>query len=217
MSETKPANPRHSSAKENWGSPPWIVEAARKVMGSIDLDPASSAEANKIIRAGHYFTKSDDGLSRLWRLNSQEPHRLNVWLNPPGGKTDNGKSKVKLWWQKNLTQRSGPYFAQGMFLSFSIEACQVTQLGCDYSLLDFPTCFFKKRVDYLDPVTGQPVKGNTHSSCITYLPGRVNETHRFYETFQEFGKVTLGYVDHVNGLGQPVLNGNDFGGLGLPL
>jgi DNA N-6-adenine-methyltransferase (Dam). len=167
-----PANPRHSSAKENWGTPPWIVEAARRVMGSIDLDPASSEEANKVVRAGCYFTKEDDGLSGLWNLHDER--KLNVWLNPPGGKTVDGKSKVKLWWQKKLTQREGP--------------------GCEYSLLDFPTCFFKRRVDFIDPVTGKPVKGNTHSSCITYVPGSLNETDYFYEVFSEFGKI-VGHGD----------------------
>lgn len=192
-----PINPRHSSSKENWGTPPWITAAVRIALGGIDLDPASSAEANKVVQARQYFTKGDDGLTRIWRLNSQEPHGVNVFLNPPGGKTDNGKSKVKLWWQKMMVQREGPYFAHGLFLSFSIEACQVTQLDCEYSLLDFPTCFFKRRVDYIDPITGKAVKGNTHSSCITYVPGSLNETHRFWETFENFGKVTLGYADRV--------------------
>lgn len=194
MAEPKPANPRHSSAKENRGTPEWIAAASRACLGGIDLDPASSAEANKIIQARHYFTKSNNGLGRMWRINYVAKN-LGVFLNPPGGKTNAGQSKVKLWWQKMLAQREGPYFGHGLFLSFSIEACQVTQLDCEYSLLDFPTCFFKRRVDYLEPVTGKPVKGNTHSSCITYVPGSLNETHRFYETFKELGKVTLGYED----------------------
>ena len=191
-----PANPRHSSAKENWGTPPWIVEAARKVMGSIDLDPASSAKANNVIQAKFYYTKAKNGLSRPWGYDASDLTIVrSVFLNPPGGKTDAGKSKVKLWWQKMLAESKGRYFGHGLFLSFSIEACQVTQLGCEYSLLDFPTCFFKRRVGFIDPITGKPVSGNTHSSCITYVPGSLNETHRFYETFKEFGKVTLGYED----------------------
>lgn len=188
------ANPRHSSAKENWGTPSWIAEASRTVLGGIDLDPASSAEANKIICARRYFTKGDNGLARIWRL-SDDPiplgngPKLGVFLNPPGGKTDDGKSKVKLWWRKMLSQIDGPYFGHGLFLSFSIEACQVTQIGCERSLLNFPTCFFMRRVDYIDPSTGKPVKGNTHSSCITYLPGWKNETALFCEVFSDHGIV----------------------------
>ena len=33
-------------ARHDWHSPPEVVEAARRVMGGIDLDPASCEEAN---------------------------------------------------------------------------------------------------------------------------------------------------------------------------
>ena len=193
----EPANPRHSSAKENWGTPSWIAEASRMVLGGIDLDPASSADANKIIEARHYFTKGDDGLSRIWRIDQDTVGLLSVFLNPPGGKTDNGKSKVKLWWAKMLSQIEGPYFGHGLFLSFSIEAAQVTQIGCAKSLLGFPTCFFSRRVDYVDPITQKPVKGNTHSSCITYVPGWKDDTQRFCEVFGKFGVVVLPYREQI--------------------
>ena len=198
-----PANPRHSSSKENWGTPPWILEAARSVLGPIDVDPASSHAANKIVRAAYIWTKESDGLVNSWQGQWGDNRPRSIWLNPPGGKTEKtegkkgGQSKVKLWWQKTLVERLNPLFGHQLFLSFSIEACQVTQLECERSLLDFPTCFFKRRVDYLDPITGLPVTGNTHSSCITYVPGSLNETHRFWEVFENFGKVTLGYADRI--------------------
>lgn len=186
------ANPRHSSAKENWGTPSWIVEASRKVLSGIDLDPASSAKANKIIQAEHYYTKAKNGLSRPWGYAAEDLTIIrSVFLNPPGGKTDDGKSKVKLWWQKMMAEHEQPYFRHGLFLSFSIEACQVTQINSEYSLLDFPTCFFKRRVDYIDPATGKPVKGNTHSSCITYVPGVADESFRFYQVFRDYGICTV--------------------------
>ena len=194
----EPHNPRHSSAKENWGTPSWIAAAARVVLGGIDLDPASSAEANKIIQARHYFTKSENGLARIWRINQETTGLLSIFLNPPGGKTEDGKSKVKLWWQKMLNQIDGPYFGHGLFLSFSIEAVQVTQIGCEKSLLDFPTCFFARRVDYVDPITQKPVKGNTHSSCITYVPGWQDKTARFYNNFSDFGKIVMPCEDYTD-------------------
>jgi hypothetical protein len=53
-----------------------FLKAARNVLGGkIDLDPASCAEANAIIRAKKFYTKADNGLSHPWPGN--------VWLNPP--------------------------------------------------------------------------------------------------------------------------------------
>ena len=65
-----------SGTNENeWYTPKQYVEAARDVLGAIDLDPASAAHAQKWIRAGRFFTKEQDGLQQEW------PGR--VWLNPP--------------------------------------------------------------------------------------------------------------------------------------
>ncbi len=52
-----------------------FLDAARKTLGKIDLDPASCAQANQIIKAKTFWTKEDDGLSRQWFGR--------VWLNGP--------------------------------------------------------------------------------------------------------------------------------------
>lgn len=61
--------------RNEWYSPEEVVEAARRVMGGIDLDPASCRQANLIIRAARYYTRADDGLTKAWHGR--------VWLNPP--------------------------------------------------------------------------------------------------------------------------------------
>ena len=65
----------HYTGNQEWYTPSEYVEAARRVMGEIDLDPASSELAQETVRASSYYTKDDDGLVSEWSGR--------VWLNPP--------------------------------------------------------------------------------------------------------------------------------------
>lgn len=67
---------RTSFTGENeWYTPTEYIELARRVLGTIQLDPASSDVAQRTIKAKSFFTETDDGLSREWNGK--------VWLNPP--------------------------------------------------------------------------------------------------------------------------------------
>lgn len=70
------SNHRALGTGENeWYTPADVIEDVRSVLGAIQLDPASSHKAQKVVAAEHYFTAEDDALSRGWFGK--------VFLNPP--------------------------------------------------------------------------------------------------------------------------------------
>lgn len=69
------AHVANNSGENEWYTPSNIIEAARAVMGTIDLDPASCEAANATVKAAEYFDSDTDGTAKEWHGN--------VWLNPP--------------------------------------------------------------------------------------------------------------------------------------
>jgi hypothetical protein len=63
------------TGENEWFTPAFYIELARKVLGEIDLDPASHEKAQQTVRAAQFFSKEDDGTTREWHGR--------IWLNPP--------------------------------------------------------------------------------------------------------------------------------------
>lgn len=211
--------PRHSSESVEHYTPPAIVEAARRVMGTIDLDPASSKLAqDKIVRARKWYGEHDNGFVQTWKGR--------VFLNPPGGRcdpdgialhavkgekgyfysdgskcTDPAQSSGRAWWRKLLGQWEVGHVEQAVFVAFSLELLQVTQsLGSERSAAAYSLCIPRTRIAYYKPDGKGGVVESTsppHASALVYLPpSRVTKKvdiagARFERTFSEFGVVRL--------------------------
>lgn len=168
-------NALHSSKSSSWYTPSDIVEAARRVLGSIDLDPASCAEANEVVQATSFLTEVDDGLVAPW------PGR-NVFLNPPGG-----RGVPRAFWQRLMRHRNAGLLDHAIFVCFSLE--QLVSFQSEHvHPLDFSVCIPSSRVRYRLPGGGK-ASSPTHGSAIVYVNGTRNEHELFLAVFGAFGAV----------------------------
>ena len=153
-----------------WYTPAEYIEAARKTMGSIDLDPASNDMANEIVKADVYYTQDDDGLDREWEGN--------VFMNPPfkasliskfGGKLcrhhETGEVPQAVLLTNNNTDTKWWHQAA--------EACRAI-------------CFTAGRVSFYSPAgeIASPTNGHT----FFYFGDSVE---RFVEAFGGYGRVMV--------------------------
>lgn len=127
----------HSQDSPEWYTPWPIVERARVVMGSIDLDPASHDEAAPLIKAITYYTEKENGLTSPWWGN--------VFVNPPGG-------LVPQFWQRFIGMWLEKQITQGFWVGYSLEQFQTLQSQCAKypHPLDYSVCIPKQRIPFVE-------------------------------------------------------------------
>jgi len=150
-------------------TPKEIVDAARKVMDGIDLDPASSAIANQTVQAKHYYTLTDDGLKQRWFGN--------VWMNHPFSRANNPK-----WIDKLRTEYEIGEVNQACCICFA-----ATSENWFQPLYDYPLCFLSPRTNYYLP-DGTLKPDVTKGSVVAYLGTNIVG---FITELQSFGRVML--------------------------
>ena len=187
------ANARHTMDSAEWYTPTALVDAAREVMGGIDLDPASHPEANERIQADTIYTAEDDGLTLPWFGR--------VFVNPPGG-------LVTEFWCKACDEfyikRS---IDELIWIGYSLEQLQTLQQARSIPMrtpLNFPFCVTAKRIAFVENEAKRaermaklvaagkaPSKRSSpsHSNYIAYMAW--GKTDVFDRVFSRFGQVVV--------------------------
>ena len=165
--EPPPQEPRphvaRNTGENEWYTPEPIINVARAAMGGIDLDPATSVQANESVKAPHIFTVEDDGLAHEWHGR--------VWMNPPYNRVLIERFVSKLLASEGVTQ------AVVLVNNATETAWAQALLGAASAV-----CFPSGRVRYLAPdgVRNTPLQGQM-------IVGLKVPPHRFADCFEEVG------------------------------
>lgn len=155
---------------DEWYTPRHVIEAARTVLGGIDLDPASCATAQEVVQASTYYTKEQDGLSLPWFGR--------VWLNPP----------YSMPLVAQFTERAHMTYSAGTITAAIILTNNVTDTEwCQRLLRAYPMCMTRQRIKFFKP-SRQAESAPRQGQIFFYLGADVA---RFTEVFSAFGVVKV--------------------------
>jgi hypothetical protein len=162
--------PRHGWRSPTGGDDEWytkaeFVDAARTVLGRIDLDPASNARAQEIVQAARYFTQEDDGLAHPWSGT--------IFLNPPF-------SRGSAFGVKLLRH----YEAQEVEAAIMVVNAYSADTNWCRPFLDYPWCLAHGPAFYKP---GAPKRSAPMAWAAFFYLGHEFDTFR--ESFSELGRV----------------------------
>lgn len=167
LSEIKrTAHVTNHTGNNEWYTPAKYIEAARLVMGGIDLDPASHEEANVVVGACRFYTEAEDGLAHDWAGR--------LWMNPP--------------YSQPLIEQFCTKLAESHKAGAVTEACVLVNNATEtrwfqtLASVAAAVCFPAGRVKFWAPGRreGAPLQGQ----AILYLG---NRPEAFMSAFADFG------------------------------
>ena len=147
-----------NSGENEWYTPPEFIESARRAMGGIDVDPATSEAANESIGAATFYTISDNGLKQKWFGR--------VWMNPPYG-----QPLIAEFCAAVVRKKAACEIEQACVLvNNATETVWFQTLLSQSSALCFPC----RRIKFLDE-DSNPVNSPLQGQAIIYMGSRAAE------------------------------------------
>ncbi len=134
--EAESFNHRAQGTGENeWYTPAEYIEMARQVLGVINLDPATSETANRVVQAEQIFTLQDNGLVQEWHGN--------VWMNPPYS-----QPHIQLFIEKMVSEVEAGRAQQAIALTHNYTDTAWFHCAAEHCQA---ICFTRGRIAFLSP------------------------------------------------------------------
>jgi len=167
--------------------------------GQIELDPASSDNANRLVQAQKYFCPQHQGLKQLWKADSvylypprdkllgiEQPPDRSLWTK----KKRFAKSAQRVWMEEMLRKYTLGEFKEGVLFLTSTD---VALLSAQKIGLDLPLCIMKDHPKLRnDDREFTKVSTNKIYGFLYYFPSMENTEKRILEFSSLFS--TLGRV-----------------------
>lgn len=163
-------NNHSNNQNDEWYTPPEFVESARRVMGEINLDPASNKKANEWIEADEFFSLENSAFLNEWHGK--------VWMNPPYSRI------IKDFVDKLVDEYDADRVS---------EAIVVTNNGTDTRWFhrlagaSSAICLVKGRIGFQN-VDGVRIDNNNKGQIFTYIG---DNPEKFKLEFEQYGMVFI--------------------------
>jgi phage N-6-adenine-methyltransferase len=156
-----------NTGNPEWYTPPNVLDAARVVLGNIELDPASSKIAQKTVKANRHYTAENDGLSKKWKGAT--------WLNPP----------YASGLVSQFTEKLSGHYAAGDIPTAILLVNNATDTKWFQSAVELcsAVCFIAGRLKFLDE-SGTPARTPLQGQAVLYYGDNASG---FIDAFSVFG------------------------------
>jgi hypothetical protein len=177
-------------ANDEYYTPKKYIELVYKIFGSIGLDPASCAIANRTVQADRYFDLQQNGLKQDWLAG-------NVFLNFPYSNSD-------AWINKALYEYQTKHYDNIIMLCNSITDTQAFHKLINQDIDRLPLfddgyqqcrldsylsiCFVKGRINFIAP-DGSEQSNPFYPSMFTCLTCNYDIDQKFIKYFSAIGSV----------------------------
>lgn len=157
----------NNSGNDEWYTPVFYLDAAREVLGTIDVDPASCEAAQVFVKAEQYFTADEDGLAHEWHGN--------IWMNPPYS-----TGLVSQFIDAFMEEWESEHIKEAIVL---VNNATETVWAQNAMASAIAVCFPKGRIKFCD-ATGKPANSPLQGQVFCYYG---TNAAKFLDVFGAFG------------------------------